>query len=139
MSVKISTPLADVWIDQEIGFVKIHRDIKSKISLRGILEHYQVLNEMTDGKSTHFICIVDKVEPFMMERIHRKMILRKYHLQARSVAFVVPDVRNTYLINLFCKLTPTKVPMKVFKSTKEARCWLMRHRAHESFSHGFSF
>lgn len=122
------TPFGDFYIQDGIGFLTIREDLQDHMSIPEIIEHYDIIDAMTFGKKVPILIDVNKANAFIMELQARKLVLAKYDANASCYAFVSENVGTTFFINLFFKIAPTRIPMKIFGQTSSALDWIQQFK-----------
>lgn len=118
----VDTPLAQNWVD-EFGIIySISKDAPH--SLENMVTHFEKLLELTEGKKLPFL-----VDPSLARPTTKKE--RQYlneHLQTvmTCIAFVTTNAMMRIGINLYFRIRPQFMPMKMFSNEEDARQWLLR-------------
>jgi len=131
------TPIAQVTKSNQIIHVKLNAGLTELLFPKNILLHFDILEEITEGIKHAFIINVDNVQPIIVPKKTRELINKLYYKYATCNAFVSKDSRLNFMINLYFKLAPTRVPMKIFKSREDANEWTIGEHMKNQFQISF--
>ncbi len=137
MSNIIETPIAFIRREHQFIFVELKSDLKHLMTIRNVVLHFDALKSLCYGEKLAFVFDVSNIKPMLVDRLIRAEISRHFYKYASVCVFCSNDIKVSFFINLFFKLTPTKVPMKIFGNRKEAISWANNEHNKSSMIFGF--
>lgn len=134
ISEKRVTPLAQLELHNGVLFSTPFQLEGRRIRPHHIREHFEKINELTLGDRFPIVAMTKNMTTQLPNPSIRMEYNRHLYKHISCIAFVSTSVKMNFFINLYFKLGPTKVPMKIFSSRDEAVKWAIMEDQKSKFS-----
>ena len=117
----VETEIAINWINEKGWFCSKSKDVI--LNVENIVQHYNVVGEMTDNRPVCFLVWPNFSSSASME-VRQKLdkIMPQY---TKCIAMITENVMMKIGVSLFYKIAKNPVPIKVFSNEEKAIEWLI--------------
>ena len=117
----IETPIAVNWLDEHGVICSISKS--GNQSIDEFEEHFAELVKLGQNKKRPFLIDPTLARPLKIEE--RKYLNEKLTSIMSCAAFITENKMMKIGVNIYFRIRPTEIPMKMFSEFEEAQEWLL--------------
>ncbi|MBU2018746.1 MAG: hypothetical protein KJ941_03785 [Bacteroidetes bacterium] len=116
----VETDIATNWLSSEGWFCSISKNVP--LTVEKLQNHYLKVGEMTGGKPVCFLVWPNFSHSATLEC--RRFLQSIMPVYSTSIAMITDNPMMKIGINLFIKISPVSVPLRIFTDQAKAISWL---------------